>query len=250
MISLLLSLVLGILVLVCLVLKMTGRRFSRLWDSVVCVILPILCTLTFLMTIVEASIRRNTNARELEKLLTVVELSLNSDKVFTSSEEKSLCLDSLKLYAEHVCSIAYDDSLISLVSGYDSCMKRRIAQAENAVSQSIKWISRLNDLYKGDIAYSQKELDNGSIKLIGPGSDKTSVLNIAFKVENVDEQPICAFVQVLSSGKTTYSQAFDYKTGINCFNIPFSNHPREIVEVGYIYQSNNKKIFKYITYAR
>lgn len=250
MISLLLSLVLGILVLVSLVLKMTGRRFSRLWERVFCVIIPILCTLTFLMTIVEASIRRNTDARELEKLLTVVELSLNSDRVFASSEEKSLCLDSLKLYAAHVSAIAYDDSLISLVAGHDSCMQRRIAQAENAVLQSIKWISRLNDLHKGDIAYSQKELDNSSIKLIGPGSDKTSVLNIAFKVENVDEQPICTFVQVLSSGKTTYSQAFEYKTGINCFNIPSSNHPGEIVELGYINQSNNKKIFKYITYAR
>ena len=229
---------------------MTGRRFSRLWERVVCVIIPILCTLTFLMTIVEASIRRNTNARELEKLLTVVELSLNSDRIFTSSEEKSLCLDSLKLYAAHVSAIAYDDSLISLVAGHDSCMQRRIAQAENAVLQSIKWISRLNDLHKGDIACSQKELDNGNIKLIGPGSDKTSVLNIAFKVENVAEQPICSFVQVLSSGKTTYSQAFEYKTGINCLNIPSFNHPEEIVELGYIYQSDNKKIFKYITYAR
>lgn len=250
MISLLLSLVLGILVLVCLVLKMTGHRSSRLWDRVICVIIPIICVLIFLIIIVEASVRRSTNATELEKLLAVVELNLNSNRVFTSTEEKNRCLDSLKLYAAHVSAIAYDDSLISLVAGHDSCMQRRIAQAENAVLQSIKWISRLNDLHKGDIAYSQKELDNGSIKLIGPGSDKTSVLNIAFKVENVDEQPICTFVQVLSSGKTIYFQAFEYKTGINCFNIPFSNHPEEIVELGYIYQSDNKKIFKYTTYAR
>ena len=250
MISLLLSLLLGILVLVCLVLKMTGHRSSRLWDRVICVVIPVICILTFLVTIVEASIRRNTNATELEKLLEVVELSLNSDRVFTSSEEKSLCLDSLKLYAAHVSAIAYDDSLISLVAGRDSCMQRRIFRTEHAVSQSIKWILRLNDLYKGDITYSQKELDNGSIKLIGPGSDKTSVLNIAFKVENVAEQPICTFVQVLSSGKTTYSQAFEYKTGINCFNIPSPNHADEIVELGYIYQSDNKKILKYTTYAR
>lgn len=250
MISLLLSLVLGILVLVCLVLKKTDYRSSKLWDRVICVIIPIICTLIFLVIIVEASIRRSTNARELEKLLAVVELSLNSDRVFTSIEEKNRCLDSLKLYAAHVSAIAYDDSLISLVAGHDSRMQRRIAQVENAVLQSIKWISRLNDLYKGDIAYSQKELDDGSIKLIGLGSDKTSVLNIAFKVKNVDEQPICTFVQVLSSGRTTYSQAFEYKTGINCFNIPSSNQPEEILELGYIYQSDNKKIFKYFTYAR
>ena len=112
------------------------------------------------------------NAKELEKLLAVVDLSLNSDRVFTSSEEKSHCLDSLKLYAAHVSAVAYDDSLISLVVGRDSCMQRRIAQTEHAVSQSIKWISRLNDLYKGDIGYSQKELDDDYIKLIGPGSDR------------------------------------------------------------------------------
>ena len=250
MISLLLSLLLGILVLVCLVLKMTGHRSSRLWDRVICVVIPVICILTFLVTIVEASIRRSMNAKELEKLLAVVELSMNSDRVFTSSEEKSHCLDSLKLYAAHVSAIAYDDSLISLVAGHDSCMQRRISQTEHTVSQSIKWISRLNDLYKGDIGYSQKELDDDYIKLIGPGSDKTAVLNLAFKVKKPEEQTVCAYVQVLSSGKTTYSQAFEYKTGINCFNIPSSNQPEEVVELGYIYQSNNKKIFKYITYAR
>ncbi|MGM9776873.1 MAG: hypothetical protein ACI3ZD_00850 [Prevotella sp.] len=250
MISLLLSLVLGILVLVCLVLKLTGHRSSRQWDRVICVIIPIICVLIFLIIIVEASVRRNTNARELEKLQAVVELSLNSDRVFTSTKEKNRCLDSLKLYAAHVSAIAYDDSLISLVAGRDSCMQRRIVQTEHAVSQSIKWISRLNDLYKGDIANSQKELDDGSIKLIGPGSDKTTILNLAFKVKKAEEQTVCAYVQVLSSGKTTYSQAFEYKTGINCFNIPSSNQPEEIVELGYIYQSDNKKIFKYITYAR
>ena len=108
----------------------------------------------------------------------------------------------------------------------------------------------MNDLYKGDIGYSQKELDDDYIKLIGPGSDNTSVMNLAFKVKKPEEQTVCAYVQVLSSGKTTYSQAFEYKTGINCFNIPSSNQPEEVVELGYIYQSNNKKIFKYITYAR
>lgn len=250
MISVLLSLVFGILVLLCLVLKMKGQRYSGLWERVICVIIPLMCFLAFLVAMVEASIRRNINTRELEKLLAVVQLSLNSDRVFKSSEEKKDCLDSLKMYEAHVSMIAFNDSVISLVVGRDSCMQRRIAQTEDVVSQSIKWISRLNNLYDGEIAFSQKELDDGCIKLIGPGSDKTFVLNLAFRVKNMEKQAICAYVQVISSGKMAYSQAFELKSGINCFNIPFSCKSEEIVELGYIYQTNKTKIFKYITYAR
>lgn len=250
MISLLLSLVLGIFVLVCFVLKITHQRSSILWDRVTCVIIPIICILTFLVIIVEASIRRNTNAKELEKLLAVVELSLNSDRVFISSEEKLRCIDSLKMYASHIGTIASEDSLISIVVGNDSSMQRRIAQTENAVSQSIKWISRLNDMYDGQIAFSHKELDDKNLKIIGPGSVDTSVLNIAFKIEKVEEQTVCAYVQVINFGKTTYAQAFALKSGINCFNIPFSNEHENVIELGYIYKRNDKNIFKYITYAR
>ena len=216
----------------------------------ICITIPIICALIFFLVIVEASIRSKANAKELEKMLTVVEYGLKSNRVFTSTEEKALCLDSLKMYAERVNAIAYDDSLIALITGRDSCMQRRISQTKNAVSQSVKWISKLNDLYDGDIGYTQKVLDDGDIKLIGPGSDKTAILNVAFKVHNVEEQAICAYVHVLCSGKTTYAQAFEFKQGVNCFNIPSSNHPDEVVELGYIYQNNNNRIFKYLTYAK
>lgn len=249
MISFLLSLVLGVMVILCLVLKMTGRRFSRFWNIGICVVIPIICILTFLATIVETSVRRSANAKELDKLLTIVELSLGGDRVFESNDEKKQCFDSLKLYSESINAISFDDSLVSIIAGHDTCMQRRIAQADNAVSQSIKWISRLNDIYDNEITFAQKEIVDG-IKLIGPGADETSVLNIAFEVEYLQGKPICSYVRVLSSGQTLYSQAFEYKTGVNCFNIPTFNKQGEMVELGYICLNDDKKIFNYITYAK
>ena len=118
----------------------------------------------------------------MEKLLSVVELSYNSNRVFPSNDEKANCLDSLRQYSKRVSSIAYDDSLISIVAGQDTCIQRRVAQTDNAILQSIKWISRLNNLYDENIGFTQKEVDDVNIKLIGPGSDKTKVVNIAFKI--------------------------------------------------------------------
>lgn len=250
MISLLLSLVLGFLAILCLVLKMTGLRFSKSWDITICIVIPIICILTFLSLIVEASIRRTVNSKELEYLLTVVEKSMSSNRVFTTNDEKKLCLDSLEFYAERVETIAFNDSLISLVAGHDTCMQRRIVQANNAVSQSIKWISRINNIYKDEISFSQKELDDIDIKLIGPGLYTTSVLNVAIKVNEQKEHPICTYVQVLSSDSVLYAKAFEYIQGINCFNIPTFNSDYVIIEIGYIYQSNDINIFKYITYVK
>ena len=249
MISLLLSLALGMLVLACLVLKMKGIHLSRSWDIAICIVIPIVCLLTFLAIVVETSIRRNTNARELEKLLSVVELSLNSDRVFTSNCEKKQCLDSLRQYSERVISIAYDDSLISIVTGQDTCMQRRIVRTGNAVSQSIKWISRLNNICDENIEFTQKEVDDLNIKLIGPGSNKTKVINIAFQIINPQEHAICAYVQVVTPEGKQYSQAFELNSNTNCFNIPTAGE-NDKIELGYICQFNNLKIFKYITYAK
>lgn len=229
---------------------MTGRRFSKSWDIAICIVVPVICLLTFLSAIVETSIRRNANAKELNRLLVVVETSLRSDRVFVSNDEKIRCLDSLKLCSASIETIAYDDSLISIIAGSDTRMQRRIAQANNAVSQSVKWISRLNDIYNNDISFMKKETDLSGMKLIGPGSDETSVLNVALKVHELQCQPICSYVQVLNSEKTLYSKAFVFKQGVNCFNIPTFDMEGEIVELGYIYQNNGEKIFKYITYAK
>lgn len=250
MISLLLSLLLGVLVILCLILKMTGRRFSRFWDIAICVVVPLVCILIFIVTIVETSIRRSANEKELERLLSTVEMSLSSDRIFESNRDKTQCLDSLKLYSESIDAIAFDDSLVSFVVGPDTCMQRRIAQADNVVSQSIKWIKRLNDIYDDKISFTQKEIDEGGIRLIGPGANEPSVLNIAFKVDTLLGQPICTYIQVLGSGKTLYTKAFEYKSGVNCFNIPTFNIPDEIIEIGYIYLNNDKKIFNYITYGK
>lgn len=250
MVSLFLSLILGVVVILCLGLKMTGRRFSKSWDIAICIVVPIICLLTFLSAILETSIRRNANAKELDRLLVVVETSLSSDRVFVSNEEKIHCLDSLKLCSASIETIAYDDSLISIIAGRDTCMQRRIAQANNAVLQSVKWISRLNDIYNNDVLFIHKDADGSGIKLIGPGSEETSVLNIAFKVNELQAQPICSYVQVLNSEKTLYSKAFVYKPGINCFNIPIFDKEEAIVELGYIYQNNDELFFKYITYAK
>lgn len=250
MVSLLLSLILGILVIICLVLKMARRQFSKSWDIAICIVVPVICLLTFLSAIVETSIRRNANAKELDRLLVVVETSLSSDRVFVSNDEKMHCLDSLKLCSASIETIAYDDSLVSIIAGRDTCLQRRIAQATNAVSQSVKWISRLNDIYDNEVLFIHKETDESGIKLIGPGSEETSVLNIAFKVNELQGQPICSYVQVFNSEKTLYSKAFVYKPGINCFNIPTFDKEEAIVELGYIYQINDELIFKYITYAK
>lgn len=250
MISFFLSLVLGILVFVCLGLKMTGRRFSRTMDIVLCVSIPISCILVFIAVVVESSVRRKANAIELDKLLSIVELSLNSDRVFISNTEKKGCLDSLHFFTESVSMIAYYDSLVTLIVGRDTCMQRRITQTDNAIKQSTKWISRLNDFYVDTVWFSEKEYNDTALKLIGPGSDSTSVLNIAFKAIVPQENIICSFIQISCSDTLLYNQAFEYKHGINCFNVPYTSKQDEVVKLGYIYQVNNKKVFKFITYGK
>lgn len=250
MISFFISLVLGVLVLVCLGLKMTGRRFSKTMDIALCVIIPVICVLVFIAIVVESSVRRKANAIELNQLLSVVEISLNSDRVFTSNAEKKGCIDSLHIFSEFVNTIAFNDSLITLIAGRDTCMQRRIAQTNNAIGQSEKWLSRLNDLYIEDVLFSKKEYNDTALKLIGPGSDNTSVVNIAFKVIESEANIICSYVQVTCSDMVLFNQAFEYNPEINCFNIPFTNKNGEMIELGYVYQDNDNMKFKYITYGK
>lgn len=250
MISFFLSLLLGLIALVCLGLKMTGRKFSKSWDIAICLVVPILCILMFVSMMVETSIRRSANMKELDAIISVVEYSLNSDRVFRTNEEKARCLDSLNVYMERVNDIAFNDSLISVVSGKDTCMQKRIAKSNNAVAQSIKWIRRLNDFCQDKIYYDCKEKDKGTIKLIGPGSGETSVLNMAFRLVEKPENIVCAFAQVICAEDTLYSQAFRLNNPTNCFNIPYSHKDGEEIELGYITQDNGTMIFKYITYGK
>lgn len=199
---------------------------------------------------VESSIRRKTNEKELDVLLAVVEYSLNSDRVFGTNEEKTRCLDSLWTYSERVNDIAFYDSLITIISGSDTCMQRRISQSHKALKQSIKWISRLNDFYTDEIQYEHKEEDKGTIKLIGLGSDETSVLNIAFRIVEKPENIICTFVQVVCNNEITYSQAFEINELSNCINVPYAHNKGEMIELGYIVQGNETITFKYITYGK
>lgn len=250
MISFFLSILMGLLALVCLGLKMAGRKFAKSWDIAICIVVPILCLLVFVAVIVESSIRRNASIKELYAILPVVEYSLNSDRVFSTNEEKARCLDSLYVYSKRIGDLAFNDSLISIISGPDTCIQRRIEQSNNAVNQSIKWISRLNDFYTNEIYYNYKEEDKITIKLIGPGADETSVLNVAIKIVGKPENVVCTFVQVVCADDILYSQAFEVNNQTNCFNIPYSHKEGEIIELGYIVRNKETMVFKYITYGK
>jgi len=51
--SLLLSFVLGVLVIVCFILKMKGQHLSRSLDNAICIVIPIACLLIFIIIIIK-----------------------------------------------------------------------------------------------------------------------------------------------------------------------------------------------------
>lgn len=250
MISLFLIFISFLIVLGCLGLKLSGKILSSRSNYIVCVFFPVLCTFVFVLVFIINAVKRNAEHRELTFLLETITSVVHSNRVYSSNEEKYSQLNTLQILLQKVDSIARDDQFISLICGKNDGIENKINQTRHALLQNIKWLNRLNDLCSDTISYDKKQYDDKTIQLIDPPTDSLKVLNIAFKYRIPTDSVICTFCQVVTSDSVIYRQSYKNKNRINCFAVPHFLGKNETIELGYIKQEMNKKVFYYKEYGR
>lgn len=249
MISFYLTVILALLLFVGLIIKLCNVKLAKSANRFICLILPLLCIAMFIALMFESSFKRKAQLRELDSMLSIVKNGINSNRVFESDEEKLRCLDSLLWQKQILSKIAFEDSLVSIISSHDTLIENRIRQTDNAISQQIKRIERLNDFYNSELKIDTVIQDHGTIELIEPVTDRLTTWNFAFKCNRSVENIVCTYVLILSKDSIIYQKAFVYNEKINCFVVPHKPDSEEIIRAGYIIKNNNINEFRYTTYA-
>lgn len=249
MVSFYLTIILALLLFVGLIIKLCNVKLNKSANRFICLILPVLCIAMFIALMFESSFKRKAQLRELDSMISIVRNGINSNRVFESDEAKLRCLDSLLWQKQALSKIAFEDSLVSIITSHDTLIENRIRQADNAITQQIKRIERLNDFYNNEVKIQTAVLDQGTIKLIEPVTNKLTTWNFAFKCNRSVENIVCAYVQIMSKDSIIYQKAFVYNEKINCFVVPHKPESDEIIRAGYIIKNNNINEFRYTTYA-
>lgn len=249
MISFFLTIIVAFVLFIGLILKLCNVKMGKSVNRIVCIVLPLICISMFIAMLFESSLKRKAQLRELDSMLTIVENVINCNRVFESNEEKYKCLDSLEWQEQLLVEIAFEDSLVSIITSHDTLIENRIKMVDNVIKQQTKRIKRLNDFYNQEVHIDTSVLDLESVQLIVPVTDKLPTWNFAFNCKRNIDNIICTYVQVLSNDSVVYQNAFEIKEKINSFVAPHIPTSNESIRVGYIIKKDNINEFRYNTYA-
>lgn len=248
MISICLILTSFICILICLVAALCHPITNKTIRKVIYIAIPTLCLIVIGFAIFRTNFRRKATTRELNELIHIVEYSIDSNKAFESNEQKNDCLDSLDVYLKRLNSIAYEDTLNSLISGKDEKILQNIAQTRNILEQQIKRIKRINDYADEEVSYNNRILDTATISIIEPITDKLLTTNIAYKYSGAATNIRYAYIEVLYNDSITYKKTYLFNKKLNCFVVPNDTNRKEIINIGYIADDNNNFIFIHKTW--
>ena len=248
MISLILALLFSLFMVGCLILKLVKVNLSKRVDIVVCIVSPLLALTALISMQVECSIRRRNDIRTLEELITIAKNTLDYSRVFSSNEEKEVCIDSLLLFDEQLNEIARQDSLITFICGESQDVKKRIIEAKKMVAAQLKRNTRLNDFLDSPINIDFKQQVN-NIHLQEPFTKELPTLNLVFSCRNIPDSVVAIQVTVMGLDTVVYSQQYNYSR-VNSVTIPHNPSLIEEIEIGYITLKDSTHKYNYMIYGK
>lgn len=249
MISFLITIVIALFLIIVFFIKIIVGQMSKMWDYVLCIILPLLCLSFFIAIFIESSMKRKHEIRDLDVMTEALSFNISANCCFPDNEAKERTLETLRSYQSKIAYIAYNDTLMQLLCGNDAEMTSRIEKTRYAIDLQIKWIERLNDIYMPKAIYNQKKESSDKIYLVGLSEKDLNVTQLAFKYSQHVEDIVCTHVEVFRDDSLVYSQSFENRD-MNCYVIPHEPKSKEYVNIGYITSHDNQFEFNYISYGR
>lgn len=247
MISFILLLLLSFVLVCCLVIKLVKIKLTSKLDTIICVVLPALTLAMFIAMLIECNIRREKDIIILNDLITIVEKSFSTNRIFISNNEKKQCQDSLLYFDEQLNNLAHQDSLITIIYGESPYTQTRISKAKEAIAAQLKRINRLNNLLDTPIQIDSKQQVN-NIHMQEPFTKELPTMNFIFSCRNIQDSVVAIQVTVIRSDSIIYTQQYEYNP-VNSVTIPHVPGSKEKVELGYIIQKGNKNNYNYIIYG-
>lgn len=248
MISFVFLLLLSIALISCLIIKIIRIRLSRQANIFICIVLPILVIILFVSMLCECYMRRKSDTRQLDEIISVVSQVKGFNRVFSSNSEKEACIDSLKYFQDKIEGIIIQDSLISIIYGESQEMKNRISNTFNLVTSQRKRLERLNDFHIDTIIVNQR-IKTDNIHIRDTYSEKLKIQNVIFSCHNNADSIIAAQVTVYRMKKIAYQKQYKYKR-VNSISVPNDPNIEETIEVGYITRKNREYILNYCIYEK
>lgn len=249
MISFIFAVILSVALLVAFLIRLFCTNESKKDISMSLLVLTVLTLGLFCLSFLESSLRRRIDIRNLNHLIESIQYNIKCNRVFDSNDDKRRCLDSLISCQERVKTIAFDDTVMSIILGPNQNMRSRISMCENALSQQILRVSRLNDYIEGSIEYENRIEDNFTIHLIPPITDSLAILNIAFNSSMDPDLVRASYVEVIRNDEVVYSAGFHYRLGLNCFVTPHILGDNECVRLGIITEEHGNNILRFSQYG-
>lgn len=165
MITIVLVLLLFSLLLISFITKLRSKSISKKWNILICVVLPILIIMLFVVVFYMSYARRKGDIHTLDHLLSAVHLSVGGNRVFSTEKEKIVYMDSLKMQMNQIDKIALNDKLISFFIGENKGMVSRMEEAQEILKNQYKRCNRLNSLLAENTIYQRKSLCQNCLRL-------------------------------------------------------------------------------------
>ena len=248
MISIYLTLLLATVILICFLVRLFNGHLTKKQDIIICIVLPVLSLSVFISVFAENRRRRNLSDEQLSFILEAIEYNDKGYRLFTTNQERILFIDSLNYYIHVLDTLAYNDSIASIIVGKDQEHSQRIVQAKRLLSLQQKRYSRLNSF--ADTSYIYREEENSdNIKLIEPDNFVLPTLNIAFRLRHPEDSIKAVYLEFNRGDSIVYSQTYIPQPKINCFIMPNLFSDTTVLKMGYIAGNNDALTFYRIIYT-
>ncbi len=240
--------------MICLIAKLLCVKFNKWQKLTIGIVIPVMFTFFVLLLFVDTYNHRKKELTQLQLVLTALEKSKNSDRIFDTETDKQLFLDSIRMYKKKIQEYAFNDSIHSFFIGKDEKVQHIIEQTLHTLNNQLQRYSYLNTICDDTYFYSEERDASNEIKIIEPENTTLTNLNIAVKLRNnVDVDSIKVMhvsIESEISGQRNilYCQSFKTKQPISAFIIPNHKDKKAIIKLGYVTEKEGKLIFNRTIY--
>lgn len=249
MISLIFLTLLILALLLAFALRLSIKSASKHYSTLICVVVPLLVLSVIIVLIVESSMRRTIENRELKTLLEAVEISKHGNHLYDSESEKHQYMDSLKMLKNKLTVISENDSLLGIFLGEDSEMQNRISRAQTALSNQEKRYSRLNPIDTATYYVAHSVKSDSLIRLIEPDNTELPVLNIAYIPKEQNRSTVASVLMLIKGDSVLFHRNYKSQLGVNAFLFPNLLDEGTELRIGYLTREAGVNTFHYVNYT-
>lgn len=248
MITILLLLLLFLILLVSFIAKLKNKSISKKWNVFICVAIPILIIVVFVVLFIMSYTRRKEDVHTLDHLLSSVHLSANGNRVFSTENERIIYMDSLKTQMNQIDKIALDDKLISFFIGENKDVVKRMSEAQRILNEQYKRCNHLNVILTENANYQKEIFMPKLFKVISQEYQELPTRNVAFKLKNPIDSIESVQVQIYKNKEILFRKSYKYNNKLNVLVLPNLHSDSLEIKLGIIKNIDGIKTFLYTSY--